>query len=773
MFTRLVFGLLVAFAGVTARASTCPIPGPELPACNNAAGCFTDIKQSGGNADPMLDPRLVLMRAVGAENMTVRLGPDVDLDFSGMADCLFPIYIGRNVTLTSVVSFEAAPSRGATNPDLRATASTAATTRSASTLEAGGAATDAGSIATARGPIAGELAEDIRDLQVELPGQVGSARTPRSPGPALRYGRHRADSPAFFENRCFAGVLNEGTRISGFRLIGPSFGQQDSDEIGILITRCADVEIFNMEIAGWGGAAISINDNRDSDDGFGDRILGPQQVKIYGNFLHHNQHPTDCNIGGTVLSGVGLANCHAGGYGVNVGHGAWAKITENVFDYNRHSIATPGDVGGYHAEGNLVLKGGGYHGGTGNKYTHQFDVHGSGCTWSRDLCGDAGRQFWYYRNSFQYSKDYAIKIRGKPELAALIDGNVFPHSAVKGEAVHLNTDENVQIGPNNVTRFDSFGQYGVCDFDGDGVDDLLLATGRTWWYSSYGEFHWSWMGNKNETLKQVRLGYFDNDRRCDVLVEQGNRWKISSGGYGEWQDFTTSDVPLKDVVLGHFVPGDFTTSNATTTCGVVDHRNGPRDTVPTSHAFRRDADGQWRVRALTGPDLAWKPVQSSGVPMSKLNFGDFNGDGATDVLAVVGGRWSISENAVCPWKKLNRNLGDDVSTLRIANMDADDSIDDILRLDRRFTPNGAQVTATLTWWRSKNGTGPWKKFKTHSFVFPYSANTSVPVLGFAGRFGVAAGGGTLVVDQDRRGHFYSPAESLRGAQPNWMSLHAY
>lgn len=778
MIAQLILVVLVACASMVAQASTCPIPGPELPACSHTAGCITDIRQGGSNPDPMLDPRLVLMRAVGTDNMTVRLGPDVDLDFSGLADCLFPIYIGRRVALTSVASFEPAPGRPMRNPQARGAANpAAANSATASNATTGGASTGTTTVApdstAASARREGEFAGNLNELEVESPTRIGSARTPRSLGPVLRYGKHRADSPAFFENRCFAGVLNEGMRISGFRMLGPTFDHQGSDEVGILITRCADVEISNMEIAGWGGAAITINDHRDEESGFGDRILGPQQVKIYGNFLHHNQHPTDCNIGGNLLSGVGLADCHAGGYGVTVGHGAWAQITENVFDFNRHSIATPGDVGGYRAERNLVLKGGGYHGGSVNSYTHQFDVHGTGCAWSSDLCGDAGRQFWYYRNAFQYSKDYAIKIRGKPELAAFIDDNVFPHPGVKGEAVHLNTDENVQLGSKNVTSFDSYGQYGVCDFDGDGVDDLFLATGRTWWYSSYGEFHWSWMNNKDETLAQVRLGYFDDDARCDVLAEYGGRWMISSGGYGQWQAFTGTDTPLKDVVFGRFGAGGFTGSNGAMACGVVDHRNRPRETLHTTHAFRRRGDGQWHVRALSGPDQGWQAVQSSSLPMEQLSFGDFNGDGQTDVLAVVGGRWSISQSARCPWRRINPNLGNSVKALRIANMDADDSIDDVLRLEQTFANSGFQINTTLTWWRSKNGTGPWTKFKSYNFAFFYTADTMVPALGFVGRFGAAPGGATLVIDQDRKGRFFSPAEVAAGAQPDWTSLFSY
>lgn len=49
MIARLILVVLVACASMVGQASTCPIPGPELPACNDHAGCVTDIRQGGGN----------------------------------------------------------------------------------------------------------------------------------------------------------------------------------------------------------------------------------------------------------------------------------------------------------------------------------------------------------------------------------------------------------------------------------------------------------------------------------------------------------------------------------------------------------------------------------------------------------------------------------------------------------------------------------------------------------------------------------------------------
>ena len=421
-----------------------------------------------------------------------------------------------------------------------------------------------------------------------------------------------------------------------------------------------------------------------------------------------------------------------------------------------------GDTGGYAAEQNLVLKGGGYHGGIGNTYTHSFDVYGTGCRWSEDLCGDAGRQFWFLANAFQYRKDHAIKIRGKPDIGAVISENVFPHPGLEADwgddAIHLQTRDNVEIGPGNVINFDSFGNYGVCDFNGDAVDDLFLATGVTWWFSSSGEFHWTYLNAKKERLNQVRLGYFDDDLRCDVLAEHDGLWVISSGGTGDWKPFGTFSTPLSEVEFGRFDPSD------------RDFRRGV--TRRTTHAFRRAPNGQWFVTPLAHQD--WQPVGSSGFPMNKLRFGDFTGDGVTDVLAVEEGRWAISESARGTWRRLNPTLDDPVKDLFIANMDPDDNIDDILRLDRDYQQIEGGQRITLTWWRSHNGIGEWKKWKAYVFTVPANSREHIlPSFGFVGRFGATLGSDTMVIAPNRMGHFFNEAERRVGVSPDWVSIFPY
>jgi hypothetical protein len=263
-----------------------------------------------------------------------------------------------------------------------------------------------------------------------------------------------------------------------------------------------------------------------------------------------------------------------------------------------------------------------------------------------------------------------------------------------------------------------------------------------------------------EGLADVRLGYFDGDGRCDALIERQGQWMIASAGGQEWQPLGAFGVPLAEVVFGRFDPNDRDTR--------------PGVTKRTTHALHRRQDGQWLVTPLSHVD--WQPVQSSSFPLSALRFGDFTGDGVTDVLAVDRGHWAISESARGSWRQLNP-LSDPVQNLFVANLDPNDNVDDILRFDghiARTKVNGAwHEHATLTWWRSRNGTDGWVRWK--DYVFDYNPSPAVVSSGyaFAGRFGKTPGGGTVVIDPNRLGQFFSSTATGAGARREWTSQFAY
>jgi hypothetical protein len=130
---------------------------------------------------------------------------------------------------------------------------------------------------------------------------------------------------------------------------------------------------------------------------------------------------------------------------------------------------------------------------------------------------------------------------------------------------------------------------------------------------------------------------------------------------------------------------------------------------------------------------------------------------------------SATRTARKKWQPLNRSLKDPVKDLFIANMDPDDNIDDILRLEVRSESVGSnEEDVTLIWWRSKNGIDRWREFKRYTFRYPShqpGVGFIYPKRGFVGHFGDASAG-TLVVDTTRIGHFFV-------ADQEWTSLFPY
>ena len=229
-------------------------------------------------------------------------------------------------------------------------------------------------------------------------------------------------------------------------------------------------------------------------------------------------------------------------------------------------------------------------------------------------------------------------------------------------------------------------------------------------------------------------------------------WRpVSLGAFG---------VSLNEVVFGRFDPR---------------HQRSSRRGHPT-HDTRLPARQTESGMSRRCPHLTGDPWPSSSFPMSKLRFGDFTGDGVTDVLAVEDGRWAISESARSAWKTLNSRLSDDVRSLYFADLNHN-NMDDILKLERKERSSGTgrqrRAIETLTWWVSEDGRTPWRELKTYTFTYSRFEDLEVPAIGLAGRFGVAPGGGILTIDHDRIGHFFSEAESLAGRKPDWPSLFAY
>ena len=167
-------------------------------------------------------------------------------------------------------------------------------------------------------------------------------------------------------------------------------------------------------------------------------------------------------------------------------------------------------------------------------------------------------------------------------------------------------------------------RLGVGDFDGDGIEDLFLATGAAWYYSPGGAREWRFLNSAPNPIDQLLLGDFDGDGRTDVVAVENGQFLVSWGGISDWEVLnanpTGGRVLLLPSAAASMMVGDF-------------------DGDGRADIFWADG-GTWWI-SYSGTTQFVQVIVSSNLLVSDLRFGDFNGDGATDVFGVVDGHWSV------------------------------------------------------------------------------------------------------------------------------------
>ena len=249
---------------------------------------------------------------------------------------------------------------------------------------------------------------------------------------------------------------------------------------------------------------------------------------------------------------------------------------------------------------------------------------------------------------------------------------------------------------------------------------------------------WRYLNAANERLEQLALGDFDGDGRCDVFAVHGDEWVISSGGTAPWKSLGSYNVPLSQLAFGKFDDGK------------------------AMDVFRRASNGRWWV--VTPGSHDWRPLARSSFPLSSLRFGDFTGDGITDVLAVQGGRWSISRSGTGAWERLNPGLSDKLTNLRIADVDVDGT-DDVVRLNVETQladsvvypedPHEPLIRYEASWQVSWSGAADW-------VTLPATLSGTCPLrqldlAAFAGHFDRRPGKSLMLLDHGRFGRIYNDA----------------
>jgi hypothetical protein len=492
-------------------------------------------------------------------------------------------------------------------------------------------------------------------------------------------------------------VKGEGVRITGLRIHGPDSSVENDDPIhcggeatavGINTSDAPlrwETEIDNNELSSWPRAGVEIS-----------RIMG---VRVHHNVIQFNRRHEHNGTCGDHAYGLG--------YGVVVGPGS-ATIQANVFDHNRHDIASDGSPGAYYtATYNLVLI-------TGAE-GHNFDVHGGKDR--KDCTNIAGSAFVIHHNTFLQSRQEAVAIRGIPMRGAWIYKNDTRDDDASDAFIQSNSSGNFHVEDNRTdidefpAWFISFGGYtfwqwrrfdwqdmsaaAVGDFDGDGAADVMRTTSTRWEWSKSGREGWAFLNTHAQPVSELVFGDFVGLANADIVRATGTKWQVSETGTSTWRNLMTTTAPLSSAAFGDFEGDDKTDAFfANGTQWSIVQSYSPRVNRHYSQPYKLSqlrfgnfvGDSKIDVLRSTGSEwLVWDRVSRtwnhlgfSSIPLTTLTLADFDGDGFTDIARSTNGQWLVSWGGRTSWELLNKsNL--DLESQLIADFNGDRKADVLSR----------------------------------------------------------------------------------------------
>lgn len=453
------------------------------------------------------------------------------------------------------------------------------------------------------------------------------------------------------------GFTGQAVRFTGFRLRGPNgesgCGKLDvtdsTTQNAISVSQSRDgslpsVWIDHMETSYWQQGAASgaglpgfteeqtLSQVPAPDVGYPDTPI----AVMVGNFMHDDL------------------------YEVGAGGPSFVQIRANVFYGNVNQPVTTRQMsclGGYAAIDNLFLTEIDKCSDGKKCSSDDVDMHGSfsvtdKSSWDAGLTGNYFDIGW---NTFLKTQGGNFKAninqRGSSCRFIEIHDNVF----LQPEGNAIGDSGNAPVLYNNTPNAQdpTQGPLLVGDFDGDKIDDVFLATGAAWYYSSGGQAEWRFLNRASDLARSLLLGDFDGDGRTDVLTVHGPNIDVSWAGVSAWQTINQTSWPLADLAVGDFDGqgrSDLLLATGTQWFLASGGQNWKKwpvsdpETIPNLRVghftdkcgrktqILRVQTGRWKVTCWDMNSWSWVDIGPAPVDsMNGLVAGDFAGDGYTEL----------------------------------------------------------------------------------------------------------------------------------------------
>ncbi len=288
-----------------------------------------------------------------------------------------------------------------------------------------------------------------------------------------------------------------------------------------------------------------------------------------------------------------------------------------------------------------------------------------------------------------------------------------------------------------------------CDFNGDGRTDAFRADNGQWSVHYSGQSGWTSLGAHPQVITNLRFADVNNDGSCDVYGHNTDpSWLLYSASATEPMvtlphNPATFFVGDRSVAVDKAIHGDFDgdgqievlgkkltdTDDPAYTYQIASKPSGPEYTslaigampdpsylkvadvngdgrddllmtgviqlsstlAPTDiETVNKMYSSQWQV-SYSGSGM-WNTLNLSGYAMDQLAFGDFDGNGKTDVFRTDGTKWWVSDNGSGGWKHVMTS-GYPMSRLKFADFDGDGTCDVFLIADGKFLVSWGARTA--------------------------------------------------------------------------------